>query len=67
MHLPLLADAVNTVHGLLLGGRVPPRIHDEHVVRLGQVQAETAGLERNQEHRRGPGAERLDDFGAVAG
>ena len=35
VHLPLLADAVNTVHGLLLGGRVPPRIHDEHVVRLG--------------------------------
>ena len=67
MHLLVLADAVNTVHRLLLGGGVPPRIHDEHVIRLGQVQTETASLERDEEHRLLAARERLDDLGTVAG
>ena len=67
MHLLILADAVNTVHRLLLGGRVPPRIHDEHVVRLGQVQTEAASLERNEEHRLLTARERLNDLCTVAG
>ena len=58
---------MNTVHRLLLGGGVPPRIHDEHVVRLGQVQAETASLKRNEEHWLLTARERLDDLGAVTG
>ena len=46
-----LADAVGAVDGLGLGGRVPPRVEQEAVVGLGEVQAEAAGLEADQEDR----------------
>ena len=36
-------------HGLVFGGRVPPRVGDDHVVGGGQVQAEAAGLQADQE------------------
>ena len=50
-HLLGLADAVHPVDGLRLGGRVPPRVEQDAVVGLGQVQAEPAGLEADQEDR----------------
>jgi hypothetical protein len=46
---PLLADAVRAAHGLVFGGRVPPGVDDDHVVGRGQVQAEAAGLQADQE------------------
>ena len=48
-HLARLADAVRAVDRLRLDGRVPPRVEQEHVVGRGQVQAEAAGLEADQE------------------
>ena len=36
-------------HGLVFDGRVPPRVDDDHVVGRGQVQAEAAGLQADQE------------------
>jgi len=48
-HRPLLADAVRATHGLVFGGRVPPRVGDDHVVGGRQVQTEAAGLEADEE------------------
>ena len=60
-HLPGLADAVRAVDGLGLDGRVPPRVEEEDVVGRGQVEAEPAGLEADQEERAvGVGLEALD-------
>ena len=44
-----LADAVGAVGGLVLHRRVPPGVHVDHVVGGGEVQAEAAGLEGDQE------------------
>ena len=44
-----LADAVGAVGGLVLHRRVPPGVHVDHVVGGREVQAEAAGLERDQE------------------
>ena len=63
-----LADAVRAVDGLGLDGRVPPGVEQEDVVGGGQVQAEAAGLEADQEDRAvGVVLEPLDPAGAVAG
>ena len=48
-HRALLADAVGAVGGLVFDGRVPPRVHVDHVVGGGQVEAQAAGLEADQE------------------
>ena len=49
-HLLRLADAMRPVDGLRLARRVPPRVEQEHVVGLGQVQPESARLQADQEH-----------------
>jgi hypothetical protein len=41
----LLAHAVGAVRGLVLHRRVPPRVHVDHVVGGGQVDADPAGLQ----------------------
>jgi len=48
-HRTLLADAVRAAHGLVFGGGVPPGVDDQHVVCRGQVQAEAAGLQADEE------------------
>src|SRR5699024_3484585 len=60
-----LPDPVGTVDGLVLVGGVPPRVHEEDVVRLGEVEAEAAGLETDEAHRGLTGPERLDHGPAV--
>ena len=63
-----LADAVRAVDGLGLDGRVPPRVEQVDVLGGGQVQAQAAGLEADQEDRAvGVVLEPLDPLGAVAG
>ena len=57
---------MGAVDRLLLGRRIPPRVHDIHVVRLRERQARAAGLERNQEDRRLARTEPLDHLLAVA-
>ena len=49
-HRSRLADAVGTIGGLVFGRRIPPRVHVDHVVGGGEVQARAARLERDQEH-----------------
>jgi hypothetical protein len=53
-HRPSLPQSVHAIAGLLLDGRVPPRVHEDHVVGGRQVQADTARLERDQKHDRLP-------------
>ena len=48
-HAARLADAVRAVDRLRLDRRVPPRVEQEDVVGRGQVQAQAAGLEADQE------------------
>ena len=48
--VPRLADAVRAVDRLRFDGRIPPRIEQEDVVGGGEVQAEAAGLQADQEH-----------------
>ena len=62
-----LPDPVGAVHGLVLGGGVPPRVQEEAVVGLREVDAEAAGLKAHQEHRGLPAAERVEGRGAVPG
>ena len=63
-----LADPVRAVDGLGLDGRVPPGVEQVDVFGRGQVQAQAAGLEADQEDRAvGIGLEPLDLGGAVAG
>ena len=65
--VPRLADSVRAIDRLRFGRRVPPGIEQEHVLGGGQVQADTAGLQADQEHAalriRG---KPLDPLGAVA-
>ena len=58
---------MDAVHRLLFSRRVPPRIHDETVICLRQVQPEPARLERNKEHRRRTLGEIFQNLWAVAG
>ena len=63
-----LADPVRAVDGLGLDGRVPPGVEQVDVLGGGQVQAQAAGLEADQEDRAlRVGLEPLDLRGAVAG
>ena len=48
---PLLAKTMDSIDRLVLDGWVPPRIHDETVARLRQIQGNAAGLEGDQEDR----------------
>ena len=45
-----LPDAVRTIHCLFFHGRVPPWIHDEHVVRFRQCQSCPPSLQGDEEH-----------------
>ena len=49
VHLLVLADAVNTVHRLLFGGGVPPRIDNKHIVGLCQIKSYASGFQRDKE------------------
>eukprot|EP00312_Isochrysidales_sp_CCMP1244_P004388 CAMPEP_0196676380 /NCGR_PEP_ID=MMETSP1090-20130531/4825_1 /TAXON_ID=37098 /ORGANISM="Isochrysis sp, Strain CCMP1244" /LENGTH=231 /DNA_ID=CAMNT_0042014343 /DNA_START=129 /DNA_END=821 /DNA_ORIENTATION=- len=46
----VLAEAVGAVDGLVLGGRVPPRVHQVDVGRDGQVEGDAARLEGDEDH-----------------
>ncbi|KAJ2247229.1 hypothetical protein GGI13_005129, partial [Coemansia sp. RSA 455] len=46
----LLAKPVNAVDGLALNTRVPERVHQEHMGRIGQVESNTASSQRQQKH-----------------
>jgi hypothetical protein len=54
LHRPRLPDAVRPVGRLVLDRRVPPPVEVEHVRRRGQVQADAAGLEAEEQDRRRP-------------
>mmetsp|Transcript_75797 Transcript_75797/g.195305 ORF Transcript_75797/g.195305 Transcript_75797/m.195305 type:complete len:278 (-) Transcript_75797:2928-3761(-) len=49
LDLPRLPDAMRPLDGLKLAGRVPPWVHQEHVVRDLQVQALSAGLQGDED------------------
>ena len=53
------------VGGLLFGGRVPPRVGNDHVVGDGQVQAEAAGLQADEEEIALAGLEAGDTRGSL--
>ena len=40
---------MRAAHRLVLGGRVPPRVGDDHVVGRREVETEAAGLQADQE------------------
>jgi hypothetical protein len=46
-----LAEAVGAVGGLVFDGRVPPRVVVDHRVGGGEVEADAAGLQADQEDR----------------
>ena len=48
-----LADAVGAVDGLGFDGGVPPGVEEEDVVGAGEVEAQAAGFERDEEEARG--------------
>ena len=62
----VLADAVGAVGGLVLDRRVPPRVVVDDGVGGGQVEADAAGLEADQEDRHLAGLEAADRRFAVA-
>jgi hypothetical protein len=45
---------VGAVGGLVFDGRVPPRVVVDHRVGRGQVEADAAGLQADQEDRHSP-------------
>ena len=45
----ILADAVGAVSGLHFDGRIPPRVQMDNVIGGGQVQADPAGFQADQE------------------
>ena len=55
-HDAALADAVRAVGGLRLGGGIPPWVEMHDGVGAREVQAGAAGLEREEENRRGFGS-----------
>src|SRR6185503_13929636 len=58
-----LADAPGPVTGLVLDGRVPPAVVEHDVTRRREVEARTAGLERQHESPRAVGRlELLDEL-----
>ncbi len=58
---------MRAVAGLRFGGGVPPRVVVDHGVGSGEVEADAAGLERQQEQRHFAVLETLHRLGAVAG
>ena len=48
-HGPLLPDAVRPVRSLVLDSGIPPRVKVNDVVRRGEIEAGTTGLEADQE------------------
>ena len=58
---------MRAVDRLLLSSRIPPRIHDEDIIRLRQGQARPTRLERNEEHRCLTRTEALNNLRPVAG
>ena len=64
-HRLVLADAVGAVGGLILDGRIPPGIIVDHRVGGGEVEADAAGFQADQEERHFAALERLDRLGAV--
>ena len=59
-HALRLADAVGPVGGLGLHSRVPPGVVVDHGVCLGQVQADAASFQADQEQRHRAAGELLD-------
>src|SRR5471032_1259549 len=49
-HRPQLAHAVGAVRGLVFHRRIPPRVHVDHVVGGGQVDADAARFQADEEH-----------------
>ena len=49
IHRLALADAVRAVDGLVFHGGIPPRIEEHDVARGGEIQAEAAGAQRDEE------------------
>ena len=49
-HVLVLPDAVGAVGGLLLDGGIPPRVQVDDVVGVGQVEAQSAGFQADEEH-----------------
>ena len=67
LYFALLADAVGAVGGLVFDGGVPPAVEMEHVAGGGQIEAEPAGSQREDENRRlAGGLESVDHFIATA-
>ena len=50
VHILRLSDAVRTIGGLVLRGRVPPRVGVHHYGRTHKVQPRIARFERDEEH-----------------
>ena len=48
-HRPQLSDAVRAAQRLVFGGRVPPRVDDQQLVGRGEIEAEAARLQADQE------------------
>ena len=63
----VLTDAVGAVGGLRFGGRVLPWVVVDHGVGGGEVEADAAGLEADQEHRHGAALEALHQGAALTG
>jgi hypothetical protein len=66
-YLPGLADAVGAVGGLVFHRGIPPRIVVDDGVGGGEVEADAACLEADQEHRYLAFLETADDALAVSG
>ena len=65
--LLVLPKSMRAVGGLVFDGRVPPGVEVDDVVGLGEVEAEAARLEADEEYRRIAFLEILDGGGALAG
>lgn len=56
----LLTDPVGPVGGLILDGRVPPRVHMDDVVGGGEIKPQSADLQDDQEQISHAGLKRTD-------
>ena len=66
MDVFVLADPVGTVDRLLLSGRVPPRVHNKHIVCFNEGEADAASFEGDEEDWFLSGFERADDSVAAS-
>ena len=68
MDLPGLTNTVRSVNRLLLNGWIPPGIEEDAVIRRGEIDANAAGFQADEEER-GPLLilEALDFFLSLAG